>query len=215
VGQKTHPTGFRLGTNKAYSTVWFSKYSSFSSTLEEDYRIRKFCEKELELFYNKVGIAKLEIRRKIGQIELLIYAARPKEIAQEVSKTNLLVKLKDSLKLLINNSSQICIRVIQVAMGEKESALVARFIATRLEKRIVFRRVIRKVEEILGRRKVKGFKLQLSGRLNGAEIARVAWTREGRVPLQTLGADISYATYRAHTIYGIIGIKVWIFLGEI
>jgi small subunit ribosomal protein S3 len=100
-------------------------------------------------------------------------------------------------------------------MGEKESALVARFIATRLEKRIVFRRVIRKVEEILGRRKVKGFKLQLSGRLNGAEIARVAWTREGRVPLQTLGADISYATYRAHTIYGIIGIKVWIFLGEI
>jgi small subunit ribosomal protein S3 len=215
VGQKTHPTGFRTGVIKSHNATWFANYGAYSKVLEEDYKIRKFFEKKFESFYSKAGIAKLEIQRKVNQLELIIHAARPKAIAAETDQNNLIVDFKDSLKSLVDDSKQIRIKVLQVTKSENESSLVARSIADQLEKRVAFKKAVRQTTQLLQKSGVKGFKIQVAGRLNGAEIARAEWAREGRVPLQTLRADISYATHRANTIYGVLGIKVWIFNKEI
>jgi small subunit ribosomal protein S3 len=215
VGQKTHPTGFRIGVNKTHSSTWFANYGAFSEVLKEDYKIRQFFEKEFSAIYEKAGIAKLEIKRKVNQLELLIYAARPKSIASASDDEGTILNLKTAIKKLLNESKQIRIKVLQINKSENESSLVARSLATQLEKRVAFRKAIRQTTQMLQKSGVKGFKIQVSGRLNGAEIARAEWVREGRVPLQTLRADISYATLQAHTIYGVLGIKVWIFNKEI
>ena len=215
MGQKINPTGFRTGVNQAHKATWFANYSAYSEVLKEDYKIRKFFDKKFGSIYSKAGIAKLEIQRKVNQLELIIHAARPKAIAAENNQANLIVELKENLKSLVSDSKQIRIKVLQVAKSENESALVARSIADQLEKRVAFRKAIRQTTQMLQKSGVKGFKIQVAGRLNGAEIARAEWAREGRVPLQTLRADISYATHRANTIYGVLGIKVWIFNKEI
>ena len=215
MGQKTHPTGFRTGINKKHSATWFANYGAYSEVLKEDYKIRKFFEKEFESVYSKAGIAKLEIQRKVNQLELVIHAARPKAITADTENSSLITNLKDNLTSLVNGSKQIRIKVLQITRSENESSLVARSIADQLEKRVAFRKAIRQTTQMLQRSGVKGFKIQVAGRLNGAEIARAEWAREGRVPLQTLRADISYATHRANTIYGVLGIKVWIFNKEI
>jgi len=142
---------------------------------------------------------------------LIVHAARPKVITTE----NLMLDLKQNLQTLVNGSKQIRIKVLQVTKSETESSLVARSIGDQLEKRVAFRKAIRQTTQMLQKSGVKGFKIQVSGRLNGAEIARAEWAREGRVPLQTLRADISYSTHRANTIYGVLGIKVWIFNKEV
>lgn len=215
MGQKTHPTGFRIGVNKTHSSTWFANYGVYSDVLKEDYKIREFFEKKFESVYSKAGITKLEIQRKINQLELTIHAARPKAIALDSEKDSFVQDLKNSIKALVNDSKQVRIKVLQVTKSENESSLVARSIADQLEKRVAFRKAIRQTTQLLQKSGVKGFKIQVSGRLNGAEIARAEWAREGRVPLQTLRADISYATHRANTIYGVLGIKVWIFNKEI
>lgn len=168
-----------------------------------------------ESIYSKAGITKLEIQRKINQLELTIHAARPKAIALDTEKENFTLNLKNSIKALVGDSKQVRIKVLQVTKSENESSLVARSIGDQLEKRVAFRKAIRQTTQLLNKSGVKGFKIQVSGRLNGAEIARAEWAREGRVPLQTLRADISYATHRANTVYGVLGIKVWIFNKEI
>jgi small subunit ribosomal protein S3 len=215
VGQKTHPTGFRIGVNKTHNSTWFANYSVYSNVLKEDYKIREFFEKKFESIYSKAGITKLEIQRKVNQLELIIHAARPKAIALDTDKDNFILNLKDSIKDLVSESKQVRIKVLQVTKSENESSLVARSIGDQLEKRVAFRKAIRQTTQMLQKSGVKGFKIQVSGRLNGAEIARAEWARDGRVPLQTLRADISYATHRANTIYGVLGIKVWIFNKEI
>ncbi len=215
MGQKTHPTGIRIGINKTQSSTWFANYGAFSDVLKEDYQIRQFFEKEFSVLYNKAGIAKLEINRKVNQLELLIYAARPKSIASNSDEEGTILKLQSSLKKILTEPKQIRIKVLQINKSENESSLVARSLADQLEKRVAFRKAIRQTTQMLQKSGVKGFKIQVSGRLNGAEIARAEWVREGRVPLQTLRADISYATQRANTIYGVLGIKVWIFNKEI
>jgi small subunit ribosomal protein S3 len=215
VGQKTHPTGFRTGINKAHNATWFANYGAYSEVLKEDYKIRKFFEKEFGSIYSKAGISKVEIQRKVNQIELIIHAARPKAIAADTDQNNLIVKFKNDLRTLVTGSKQIRIKVLQIAKSENESSLVARSIGDQLEKRVAFRKAIRQTTQLLQKSGVKGFKIQVAGRLNGAEIARAEWAREGRVPLQTIRADISYATHRANTIYGVLGIKVWIFNKEI
>lgn len=145
----------------------------------------------------------------------MIYAARPKAIAVDSSNDNVIVGLKVSLKKILKESKQIRIKVLQIQKSESESSLVARSLADQLEKRVAFRKAIRQTTQMLQKSGVKGFKIQVSGRLNGAEIARAEWVREGRVPLQTIRADISYASQKAFTIYGVLGIKVWIFNKEI
>lgn len=215
MGQKTHPTGFRIGVNKTQSSTWFVNPNAFSEVLREDFQIRQFFEKEFATLYNKAGISKLEIRRKVNQLELRIYAARPKSIASESGDEGTIINLKAALKKYLNEAKHIRIKVLQINKSENESVLVARSLAAQLEKRVAFRKAIRQTTQMLQKSGVKGFKIQVSGRLNGAEIARAEWVREGRVPLQTLRADISYATQKAFTIYGVLGIKVWIFNKEI
>lgn len=215
MGQKTHPTGLRIGINKTHGSTWFANYGAYSEVLKEDYKIRTFFEKEFETVYSKAGITKLEILRKVNQLELVVHAARPKAIASENDQDGVINNFRDSLKKLVSNSKQIRIKVCQITNSENESLLVARSIGDQLEKRVAFRKAIRQTTQLLQKSGVKGFKIQVSGRLNGAEIARAEWAREGRVPLQTLRADISYATHRANTIYGVLGIKVWIFNKEV
>ena len=215
MGQKTHPTGLRIGISKTHSSTWFANYGAYSEVLKEDYKIRTFFEKEFEAIYSKAGITKLEILRKVNQLELLVHAARPKAIAGENEESSIINNFRDSLKSLVGNSKQIRIKVCQITKSENESLLVARSIGDQLEKRVAFRKAIRQTTQMLQKSGVKGFKIQVAGRLNGAEIARAEWAREGRVPLQTLRADISYATHRANTIYGVLGIKVWIFNKEV
>jgi small subunit ribosomal protein S3 len=215
VGQKTHPTGFRIGINKPYSSTWFANYGVYSEVLQNDYKIRQFFENEWHSVYNKAGIAKLEIKRKVNQIELLFHATRPKLIStgseDVLSIDNVILKLKAKLK----ESKKIRVKVIQIAKSENESLLVARSLADQLEKRVAFRRAIRQAIKRTQVAKVAGIKVQISGRLNGAEMARSEWIREGRVPLHTLRANIDYANKRANTIYGVLGVKVWLFKGEI
>lgn len=215
MGQKTHPTGFRIGVNKSHDSTWFANYSAYSQVLKEDHQIRQFFEKECGLLYTKAGISKLEIKRKVNQLELLIHAARPKAIINGPDEEYAFTTLRSQLKKLINNPKQIRIKVIQVNKMETESTLIARALAEQLEKRVAFKRAMRQIGQRLQKSGTRGFKLQVSGRLNGAEMARDEWVREGRVPLQTLRADISYATARAYTTYGVLGIKVWVFNKEI
>jgi small subunit ribosomal protein S3 len=215
VGQKTHPTGFRIGVNQPHKSTWFANYGAYSEILNEDYRIREFFAKEFESAYSKAGISKLEIHRKVNQLELIIHAARPKAIAVDAKENSIISDLKTKLKLVVNESKQLRVKVLQIAKSENESSLVARSLGDQLEKRVAFRKAIRQTTQMLQKSGVKGFKIQVSGRLNGAEIARAEWVREGRVPLQTIRADISYATHRANTIYGVLGIKVWIFNKEL
>lgn len=205
MGQKTHPTGFRTGVTKSHSTIWFANYNVYSNFLKEDYTIRNF----LEGYRKAAGITKIEIQRKINQIELLIYAAQPKIL----KKYSLVIQ--NVLQHLVTNSEQIRIKVLRIEKSNFESSLVAMSIADKLQKRIAVSKVMRETAQNLKRHAIKGFKIQVAGRLNGAEIARVAWVREGRVPLQTLRADISYAAHHVRTIYGVLGIKVWIFKKEI
>jgi len=215
VGQKTHPTGFRIGINKAHSATWFANYGTYKQVLKEDYLIRQFFENDWKSLYNKAGVAKLEIRRKINQLELLIHAARPKAINVNNEENSTFMELRNKIRKILKKPKQIRIKVIQIAKTENESLLVARSLADQLEKRVAFRKAIRQTAQRLQRSGIKGFKIQVSGRLNGAEMARAEWVREGRVPLQTLRADISYATYRAYTTYGVLGIKIWIFDKEL
>jgi len=215
VGQKTHPTGFRLGIYKKHDATWFANYGAYSKVLEEDYKIREFFKKEFGSVYSKAGISKLEINRKVNQLELLIHAARPKALTIDSNDEQSIASLKEKLRKFLKGSKQIRIKVIQIAKSENESSLVARSIADQLEKRVAFRRAVRQTTQNLQKSGVKGYKIQVSGRLNGAEIARAEWVKDGRVPLQTLRADISYATQKAFTIYGVLGIKVWIFNKEI
>jgi small subunit ribosomal protein S3 len=215
VGQKTHPTGFRTGVNQKHKATWFANYGAYSEVLKEDYKIRQFFEQNFEPVYNKAGIARLDINRKVNQLELVIHAARPKAIISETEENNFVTSLKEKLATIVGNSKKVRVKVLQIARSENESSLVARSLGDQLEKRVAFRKAIRQTTQTLQRNGVKGFKIQVAGRLNGAEIARAEWAREGRVPLQTIRADISYSTHRANTIYGVLGIKVWIFNKEI
>lgn len=209
MGQKTHPLGFRLGITQKHRSSWFELKESYPSILEEDYKIRAYLEKTL----SSAGISKIEIHRKSDQIELDIHTSRPGVIVGR-SGSNI-EKLKEDLNKNLKTSRQIRINVTELAKADSDASLIAEFIAQQLEKRVAFRRATRQAIQKAQRLNIQGIKVQVSGRLNGAEIARSEWVREGRVPLQTLRADIDYATKRAQTTYGVLGVKVWVFNGEL
>jgi small subunit ribosomal protein S3 len=209
VGQKTHPLGFRLGITQKHRSSWFEPKESYPCVLEEDYKIRSYIEKTLA----SAGISKIEIHRKSDQIELEIHTSRPGVIVGR-SGSNI-EKLKEDLNKTLKTPRQIRINVTELAKSDSDASLIAEFIAQQLEKRVAFRRATRQAIQKAQRLNIQGIKVQVSGRLNGAEIARSEWVREGRVPLQTLRADIDYATKRAQTTYGVLGIKVWVFNGEL
>ena len=211
MGQKTHPLGFRLGITQQHRSSWFESKEHYSSTLEEDYKIRKHIESNI----SSAGISKIEIHRKSDQIELNIHTSRPGIIVGKSGSG--IEKLKEELSKSLNlrASNQLRVNVSELTKADSDASLIAEFIAQQLEKRVAFRRATRQAIQKAQRLNVQGIKVQVSGRLNGAEIARSEWVREGRVPLQTLRADIDYATKRAQTTYGVLGIKVWVFNGEV
>ncbi|MGK7891259.1 MAG: 30S ribosomal protein S3 [Leptolyngbyaceae cyanobacterium] len=210
MGQKIHPTGFRLGITQEHRSQWFADSKRYPGLLQEDYLIRDYVTKTL----NNAGISKVRIERKADQVDLEIYTARPGVVVGrggagvDALRTGLQKELKDS-------SRHIRINVVEVMRVDADAELIAEYVVQQLERRVSFRRVVRQAIQRAQRAGVEGIKIQVSGRLNGAEIARTEYTREGKVPLHTLRADIEYSYRTAQTIYGILGIKVWIFKGEI
>ena len=211
MGQKTHPLGFRLGIVQEHQSVWYANFNQYASILEEDDKIRTYINTISRANY----ISKVKICRNVlkDHIQLTIETGKPGILVDDMG--NGLKNLLKNLKKLLPAGRQLTIKVSEIEFVDLEAKLLADLVAEQLEKRIAFRRATRTVLQRAQRQNVNGIKIQVSGRLNGAEIARSEWVREGRVPLQTLRADIDYATKEANTIYGILGIKVWIFKNEI
>jgi small subunit ribosomal protein S3 len=211
MGQKINPIGFRLGITQEHRSRWYADSSRYPELLQEDYKIRQHIEKDPTL--STAGISKIRIERKADQIELEIHTARPGVVVGRQGSG--IEVIRQALVKKLGGDRQIRINVIEIAKVDADAALIAEFVAQQLSRRVSFRRVVRQAIQRAQRAEVKGIKIQVGGRLNGAEIARTEWTREGRVPLHTLRADIDYACKTADTTYGILGIKVWVFKGEI
>lgn len=208
MGQKTHPLGFRIGINKSHYSAWFATKKNYANLLQIDYQIRSYIKQQL----STASISSIRIYRKADQIELEIRTAKPGIIIGRSG--NGINILRDNLQKQLQQNQQIRINLIEITEPDKDSTLIAEFITQQLEKRVAFRRTIRQAIQRIQKTNVKGVKIQISGRLNGAEIARSEWVREGRVPLQTLRANIDYSAKVAHTSYGILGVKIWLFSGE-
>jgi small subunit ribosomal protein S3 len=211
VGQKIHPTGFRLGVVKEHQSRWYADTKRYPELLQEDRKIRNYIETHDTL--SKAGIAQIRIERKADQVDLEIHTARPGVVVGRGGTG--IEALRLGIQEKLGGTRQVRINVIEVAKVDADAVLIAEYIAQQLERRVSFRRVVRQAIQRAQRAEVQGIKIQVSGRLNGAEIARTESTREGKVPLHTLRADIDYAYLTAKTIYGILGVKVWIFKGEI
>jgi small subunit ribosomal protein S3 len=216
MGQKINPNGLRLGIIKEHRSRWYADGRKYPELLQEDHKIRHFLTKNPRNLENlrKPGISDIRIERKAEQIDLEIRTSRPGVIVGRGGAG--IDVLRGALqKVLGDNSRQIRINVVEVARVDADAALIGEYIAEQLERRVSFRRVVRQAIMRAQRAGIEGIKIQVSGRLNGAEIARPEWTREGRVPLHTLRADIDYNYCTAQTVYGTLGIKTWIFKGEI
>ncbi len=209
MGQKINPTGFRLGITQEHKSRWFADAKQYPELLQEDHKIRAYVNKNL----SNAGVSDVRIERKADQIDLEVFTARPGVVVGRGGAG--IEALRVGLQKTLGSQRQIRINVVEVARVDADATLIGEYIAQQLEKRVSFRRVVRQAITRAQKAGVEGIKIQVSGRLNGAEIARTEWTREGRVPLHTLRADIDYAYCTALTIYGILGIKVWIFKGEI
>ncbi|UCG52251.1 MAG: 30S ribosomal protein S3 [Candidatus Latescibacterota bacterium] len=206
MGQKTNPIGLRLGINRTWDSRWFSN-KEYSEWLSEDIRIRKYIKKRLY----KAGVARIEIERSSGRAIVNIYTARPgMVIGRKGSEVDM---LRDELKHLAGKDIQINIK--DVKKPELNAQLVAEHIAMQLEQRVSFRRAMKKTLASAMRMGAEGIKVQTAGRLGGAEMSRREGYHEGRVPLHTLRADIDYALATAHTTFGCVGVKVWIYKGEV
>jgi small subunit ribosomal protein S3 len=206
MGQKVHPKGFRLGIIEQWDSKWFAR-REYAPLLHEDLRIRKFLKERL---YH-AGISKVEIERAANKAKINIYTARPGIVIGK--KGAEIEKLKGELNRLTKRES--FINIHEVRRPDVDAQLVAENVALQLERRVAFRRAMKEAVGRAMRMGAQGVKIQCAGRLGGAEIARMEWYREGRVPLHTLRADISYGLAEAKTTYGLIGIKSWIFRGEV
>ena len=206
MGQKVNPIGFRLGGIKTWRSQWFSE-KNYSELVHEDINIRKYLKKKL---YH-AGISRIEIERAASKAKVNIYAARPGIIIGK--KGSEIEKLKKELEGV--SKSEIIINILEVRKPEVDAQLVAENVALQLERRVAFRRAMKKCVTSSLKFGAKGIRVNCAGRLGGAEMARSEWYREGRVPLHTLRADIDWGFAEAHTAYGLIGIKVWIFHGEV
>ena len=211
MGQKTHPLGFRLGITQDHKSTWYANFNQYANVLEEDDKIRTY----LKTVTKTNNISNVNIYRNglNDQIQLSIETGKPGILVGELGSG--LETLLANLKKILPSTRQVTIKVFEVEKVDLDANLLADLVAEQLEKRIAFRRAIREALQRAQKQNVNGIKIQVSGRLNGAEIARSEWIREGRVPLQTLRADIDYATTEANTIYGVLGIKVWLFRNEI
>ncbi|HIJ19728.1 MAG TPA: 30S ribosomal protein S3 [Deltaproteobacteria bacterium] len=206
MGQKVHPISFRLGITKSWDSRWFAG-KHYSDFVLEDYNIRKFLKKRV----SQAGISKIEIERAASKVRIRMYVARPGIV---IGKKGIEIeKLKTDLEKLIKR--EVILDIQEVRKAEVDAQLVAENVAMQLVRRVAFRRAMKKSVSSALRFGAQGIKISCSGRLGGAEMARREWVREGRVPLHTLRADIDYGFAEAFTTYGVIGVKVIIFKGEI
>jgi len=206
LGHKTHPIGFRLGFIKKWDSRWFAK-KNYAGLLNEDFKIRGYARERLK----KAAISKIEIERTARRVTVTIHTARPGIV---IGRKGVEVdRLRDELKHL--TGKEIYLNIEEIRIPELDPHLVAENIARQIEQRIAFRRAMKRAVVSSMRMGAKGIKVACSGRLAGAEIARKVWFKDGRIPLQTIRADINYASRAANTAYGTIGVKVWIFMGEV
>jgi small subunit ribosomal protein S3 len=207
MGQKVHPIGIRLGIVKDWSSRWYAPSKDFADTLCADIKVREYLSAKLA----QAGISRIQIDRPARNARITVYTARPGVIIGKSGKE--VEVLRDEIHKILNVPVHISIE--EVRKPELDAKLVAEAVAQQLEKRVMFRRAMKRAVTTAIRLGAKGIKICVSGRLGGAEIARSEWYREGRVPLHTLRADIDYGLAEAFTTYGVIGVKVWIFKGEI
>jgi len=206
LGQKTHPYGFRLGIIRSWRSRWYSE-KDYADQLQEDLRIRSYVKSRL----NHAGVSSIEIERRSNRVNILIATARPGIVIGK--KGAEIENLKKDLQRI--TTRELSINIIEIRRPETDAQLTAENVAMQLERRIAFRRAMKKTVLSSMKLGAKGIKIQVAGRLGGAEMSRTEWYREGRVPLHTLRADIDYGVAQARTTYGIIGVKVWIYKGEV
>jgi small subunit ribosomal protein S3 len=206
LGQKTNPYGFRLGIIRSWRSRWYSE-KEYAPQLQEDLRIRAYVKARL----NHAGVSSIEIERRSNRINILIATARPGIVIGK--KGAEIENLKKDLQKL--TTREVAINILEIRRPETDAQLTAENVAMQLERRIAFRRAMKKTVLSSMKLGAKGIKIQVAGRLGGAEMSRTEWYREGRVPLHTLRADIDYGVAQARTTYGIIGVKVWIYKGEV
>ena len=206
MGQKIHPVGFRLAVTKDWSSKWFAKSTEFANVLKQDIDVREYLQKRLA----NASVGRVVIERPAKSARITIHTARPGVVIGQKG-ADIEVLKRDLEKLL---GVAVHVNIEEIRKPELDAQLVADGIAQQLEKRVQFRRAMKRAMQNAMRAGAKGIKIMTSGRLNGADIARSEWYREGRVPLHTLRADVDYATSEALTTYGIIGLKVWVYKGE-
>ena len=207
MGQKVNPIGLRLGINRTWDSRWFAGKNEYGKLLHEDVEIRKILMKELK----QAAVARIVIERPHKKCRVTVHSARPGiVIGKKGADIEKLRKLVNSM-----TNADVTINIVEVRKPEIDATLVAESIAQQLERRVAFRRAMKRSMQTSMRLGAKGIRINVSGRLGGAEIARMEWYREGRVPLHTLRADIDYGFTEAKTTYGIIGVKVWVFKGEV
>lgn len=228
MGQKIHPIGFRLGITKTHQSQWFASGSTYSNLIIEDYFIRSALFKQ----FTNGSISKIEIQRKFDdQIQLTLYSPKPgliltyykndlknlsTSLAKKIQKnrkagSQKILQKETNSKNLYSLNPKVTVQIFELTIPDANANFIADSLVEELQKRVAFRRAMKKTLRRAQRAKVRGIKIQISGRLNGAEIARSEWAREGQIPLQTLRAKIDYCYRTAKTIYGILGVKVWVF----
>ena len=210
MGQKVHPTGIRLGIVKDWSSKWYANTKDFPGYVKQDHEVRTYIKKK----FKDASISKVSIERPSKKANITIMTARPGIVIGKKGED--IEKLRAKLALMMNmHINDVRINISEIRKPELDAQLVAEGIAQQLERRVMFRRAMKRAVTSTMRLGAEGVKVKVGGRLNGAEIARSEWYREGRVPLHTLRADIDYGISEANTTYGIIGVKVWIFKGEV
>jgi small subunit ribosomal protein S3 len=207
MGQKVHPIGMRLGIIKDWTSTWYADSKNYASYLNADMKVRDYLRKKLA----NASVSRIQIERPSGNARVIIYTARPGIVIGKKGED--IERLRKEISNMMGVPTHISVE--EIRKPELDAFLVAENVAQQIERRIMFRRAMKRAVTNTMRLGAKGIKITVSGRLNGAEIARTEWYREGRVPLHTLRADIDYAATEASTTYGIIGVKVWLFKGEI
>ena len=210
MGQKVHPTGIRLGIVKDWTSKWYADSKTYADYVRIDHELRVFIKNKLK----DASVSKITIERPAKKVNITIHTARPGIVIGKKGED--IEKLRAEVSAMIGMPiSDVRINISEIRKPELDAQLVAEGIAQQLERRVMFRRAMKRAVTNTMRVGAEGIKVKVGGRLNGAEIARSEWYREGRVPLHTLRADIDYGTAEAHTTYGVIGVKVWIFKGEV
>ncbi len=211
MGQKVHPTGIRLGISTDWTSKWYADTKHFAQTLLQDVEVKRYLKRKLQ----QASVSRIEISRSAGNALITIHTARPGIVIGKKGEEIEALRAALAAKMGLANVAGVRINIEEVRKPEVDAQLVAESIAQQLERRIMFRRAMKRAVANAMRLGALGVKVNLAGRLNGAEIARTEWYREGRVPLHTLRAEIDYGFAEAATTYGIIGVKVWIFKGEV